>query len=119
MEQKTFYINRRNFLKGSFAGLVLSSFGLYGFDLMHPTRTYKVGLIGTGWYGKSDLFRLLQVTRAEVVSLCDVDENQLQAAAHLIQQPPFLQKKPRCYKDYKKMLSEEERIYKSVNLKIK
>jgi len=108
MEQKTFYINRRNFLKGSFAGLVLSSFGLYGFDLMHPTRTYKVGLIGTGWYGKSDLFRLLQVTRAEVVSLCDVDENQLQAAAHLIQQPPFLQKKPRCYKDYKKMLAESE-----------
>ena len=104
MEQKTLYINRRNFLKGSFAGLVLSSFGLYGFDLMHPTRTYKVGLIGTGWYGKSDLFRLLQVTRAEVVSLCDVDENQLQAAAHLIKQPPFFKKSHAVIKTIKKCL---------------
>ena len=42
METKTFNINRRNFLKGSFASLVLSSFGLYGFDLMNPTKPYRV-----------------------------------------------------------------------------
>jgi len=33
----------------------------------------RVGLIGTGWYGKCDLFRLIQVAPVEVVALCDVD----------------------------------------------
>ena len=34
----------------------------------------RVGLIGTGWYGKSDLWRLIQVAPVEVVSLCDLDK---------------------------------------------
>ena len=69
METKTFNFNRRHFLKGTFASLVLSSFGVYGFDLMYPLKPYRVGLIGTGWYGKSDLFRLMQVTELEGMSL--------------------------------------------------
>jgi len=39
-------------------------------------KTYRVGLIGCGWYGKSDLWRLIQVSPVEVVSLCDVDTQQ-------------------------------------------
>ena len=38
MTAKTFNINRRNFLKGTFASLVLSNFGIYGFDLMNPLK---------------------------------------------------------------------------------
>ena len=34
----------------------------------------RVGLIGCGWYGKSDIFRLVQVAPVEIVSLCDVDK---------------------------------------------
>ena len=41
----------------------------------------RVGLIGCGWYGKADLFRLIQVAPVEVVSLCDVDKNMLAVAA--------------------------------------
>lgn len=41
----------------------------------------RVGLIGCGWYGKCDLFRLIQVAPVEVVSLCDVDKNMLTQAA--------------------------------------
>ena len=83
---KTFYINRRHFLKGSFASLVLSQFGVYGFDLVHPTKPYRVGLIGCGWYGKNDLYRLIQVTQIEVVALCDVDAKMLADAAVKIQE---------------------------------
>lgn len=108
MEDKTFYINRRHFLKGSFASLVLSSFGLYGFDLMYPLKPYRVGLIGTGWYGKSDLFRLMQVTKIEVVCLCDVDQLQLNKAAELVQKRQGTTKRPRLYKSYQEMLSNHE-----------
>jgi len=58
---KSFNINRRQFVKGATASLALSQFGAYGLDLINPDKPLKVGLIGTGWYGKSDLFRLMQV----------------------------------------------------------
>lgn len=108
MEGKTFYVNRRHFLKGAFASLVLSSFGVYGFDLMNPTKRYRVGLIGTGWYGKSDLFRLMQVTKIEVVCLCDVDQRQLDEAADLVQSRQYNLKRPQLYKDYREMLTRHE-----------
>ncbi len=54
-------INRRHFIKGSTALLALSAFGAHGMDWMDRKEPYRVALIGTGWYGKSDLFRLIQV----------------------------------------------------------
>ena len=86
METKTFNFNRRHFLKGAFASLVLSSFGVYGFDLMYPLKPYRVGLIGTGWYGKSDLFRLMRVTESGVVCLCGVGQGPLNEVADLVQE---------------------------------
>ena len=70
------YINRRNFMKGAAAATVgLSTLTVYGMDSPNQAKTYRVALIGTGWYGKSDLFRLIQVADVEVVALCDVDRN--------------------------------------------
>ena len=65
-------MNRRDFLMAGAAGLAMSAVGGYvaGAQDRKPLR---VGLIGTGWYGKSDLLRLIQVVPVEVVSLCDVD----------------------------------------------
>lgn len=108
MEPKIFNINRRHFLKGASASLVLSSFGAYGFDLMYRDKPFRVGLIGTGWYGKSDLFRLIQVANVEVVSLCDVDSRLLSEAAVLVSQRQKSGKKPRTYTDYRKMLAEKD-----------
>ena len=101
-------INRRNFLKGSTAAMVLSSFGAYGIDLMHSEKPIRVGLIGTGWYGKSDLFRLIQIANVEVVSLCDVDEHMLADAAELVSQRQKSGATPRLYSDYRKMLGEKD-----------
>lgn len=105
---KSFYINRRAFLKGSFASLVLSQFGVYGFDLVYPSKPYRVGLIGSGWYGKSDLYRLIQVTQVEVVALCDVDAHLLADAAQKMQERLRAPRPPKTYEHYQEMLAQEE-----------
>jgi predicted dehydrogenase len=67
-----------------------------------------VGLIGAGWYGKNDLFRLMQVAPVEVVSLCDVDKHMLAGAAEMVSQRQISKKSPRTYGDYRQMLKENE-----------
>lgn len=103
-----FNINRRRFLQGASASLALTTLGAYGMDIIHPQQTRKVALIGTGWYGKSDLFRLIQVAPVEVVALCDVDKNLLNAAGNLVKQRQKSGKVPRLYGDYRKMLAENQ-----------
>lgn len=71
-----------------------------------PVR--RVGLIGCGWYGKNDLFRLIQVAPVEVVSLCDVDQRQLEKAADLVAQRQRSRHRPRLYRDYRQMLQEKD-----------
>lgn len=89
--------------------MALSSFGgAYGLGLVYREKPLRVGLIGTGWYGKSDLFRLIQVTNVEVISLCDVDKHMLSAAAELVSKRQKSGKKPKTYTDYKKMLAQSE-----------
>ncbi len=90
------------------ASLAMTTFGAYGTDIIFPQKSYRVGLIGTGWYGKSDLFRLIQVSPVDVVGLCDVDSNQLKEAATLVAQRQTSRKTPRLYADYRKMLNENE-----------
>jgi predicted dehydrogenase len=106
MKIENFNINRRHFLKGATASAVLSSFGMYGFDLVHRAKPWRVGLIGAGWYGTSDLFKLIQVADVEVVSICDVDQNFLSEVSELVSQRQKSGKKPRTYTDYRKMLAE-------------
>ena len=68
----------------------------------------RVGMIGCGWYGKSDLFRLLQVAPVEVVSLCDVDSEMLKNAADMVASRQKSGKRPRVYADYREMLKERD-----------
>jgi predicted dehydrogenase len=103
-----FNINRRLFLKGASASLALSAFGAYGMDIINPAKTLQVALIGTGWYGKSDLFRLMQVAPVEVVALCDVDKHILTEAGELVKQRQKSGKTPKLYGDYRKMLADNK-----------
>ena len=75
--------NRRAFLKTASASLALSALGADALDIVNQ-KPKRVGLIGTGWYGKSDLFRLIQVSPVEVVSLCDVDKHLLAEAVEMV-----------------------------------
>jgi predicted dehydrogenase len=67
-----------------------------------------VALIGTGWYGKSDLFRLMQVAAVDVVGLCDVDRQQLEGAQALIQARTGQTNSIPGYKDYRTLLKEQK-----------
>src|SRR5262249_6245452 len=71
-------------------------------------KPLRVGLIGCGWYGKIDLFRLIQVAPVEVVSLCDVDKKMLADAAEQVAGRQASKKKPRTYHDYRDMLKEKD-----------
>ena len=95
-------------MKGAGASLALAAFNSTGLNFFESSKTFRVGLIGTGWYGKSDLFRLIQVAPVEVVALCDVDKNLLNEAANMVRQRQKSKKKPRLYSDYRKMLAENK-----------
>ncbi|HEX3314928.1 MAG TPA: Gfo/Idh/MocA family oxidoreductase [Gemmataceae bacterium] len=94
-------MNRRHFLQST-AALAATTAAGYAQDLAE--RRYKVGLIGCGWYGKCDLFRLIQVSPVEVVALCDVDRTTLNGAADLVQQRQANHRRPALYGDYREML---------------
>ena len=99
-------MNRRQFVQLSAAGLALSALGGYGAEFADTKK--RVGLIGTGWYGKCDLLRLIQVAPVEVVSLCDVDKKMLAEAAEIVATRQASKKKPRTYHDYREMLKEKD-----------
>jgi predicted dehydrogenase len=102
-------MQRRHFLSN---GLAASSVLLAGHQAtlaaLADGPAKRVGLIGTGWYGKCDLFRLLQVAPVEVVSLCDVDSKMVSAAADMVAERQASKKKPRTYSDYRKLLAEKD-----------
>ena len=103
-----FNSHRRSFIKGAVATLALSALGTSGMSLISADKTHPVALIGTGWYGKGDLFKLIQVAPVEVVALCDVDKNQLSEAGKMVSQRQKSGKTPKLYADYRKMLSENQ-----------
>jgi predicted dehydrogenase len=100
-------MNRREFLQAGAAGLAMSTL-LRADDVPTVARGKRVGLIGCGWYGKCDLFRLIQVAPVEVVSLCDVDKRMLADAAETVASRQASKKKPRTYADYRDMLKEKD-----------
>jgi len=96
-------MNRRQFLYASAAALSAARPAAYADD-----RPRRVGVIGPGWYGKTDLFRLIQVAPVEVVSLCDVDKQMLAKSADLTATRQKSGRKPRTYSDYREMLKEKD-----------
>jgi len=102
-------MDRRHFLKASAGTLALSSLiPILPAAFAAEPKPKRVGLIGSGWYGKSDLLRLIQISPVEVVSLCDVDRKMLDEAAELVASRQVSKKKPRLYGDYRKMLAEKD-----------
>jgi predicted dehydrogenase len=105
-----FNISRRHFLKSAAAMTALAAFPSIGADVLDAIngKTWRVGLIGAGWYGKSDLWRLVQVAPVEIVSICDVDKHMLDGALDIASQRQKSKKKPRAYTDYRGMLKEKD-----------
>ena len=95
-------MDRRQFLQTAAAG----GFALMGARAADKPR--RVAVIGSGWYGKCDLFRLIQVEDVEVVALCDADSEMLSAAAKTTAERQKSGKTPKTYDDYRELLKQEE-----------
>jgi predicted dehydrogenase len=97
-------MKRRNFF---FYGAAAAARRAYA-EPFADAKPKRVGLIGSGWYGKADLLRLVQVAPVEVVSLCDVDRKMVADAADLVATRQASRKKPRTYHDYRDLLKAKD-----------
>jgi predicted dehydrogenase len=102
------YLDRRSFIRGTSATLALAALNAQGLGFPAYAPPMRVALIGTGWYGKSDLFRLMQVAPVDVVALCDVDQHQLEAAGKMVAARLKKSTLPKLYTDYRKLLAENK-----------
>ena len=76
-------------------------------ELQQPEKPLRVALIGSGWYGKVDLLRLLQVHDADVRAVCDVDSKMADEAAATIAERQKSGQTPKTYSDYRELLKSE------------
>jgi predicted dehydrogenase len=100
-------MNRRQFLQSTAAAVAATALNAH-VAYAQDQKPLRVGMIGSGWYGKCDLLRLIQVAPVEVVSLCDVDKKMLADAAEIVASRQASHKKPRTYTDYREMLKEKD-----------
>lgn len=100
-------MHRRNFLKASVGAISLAALNSRVFASA-ADKPLRVALIGSGWYGKTDLLHLNQVAPIEVVGMCDVDANMLSAAADMVATRQPSKKRPPTFGDYRELLSKEK-----------
>lgn len=100
-------MKRREFLKSALGGMASWAALQAGAYAAGSEAAPRVALIGSGWYGKTDLFHLIQVAPVEVVGLCDVDRQMVEEAAELVSQRQASKKRPPTYGDYRKLLAEQ------------
>ncbi|MCA9248619.1 MAG: Gfo/Idh/MocA family oxidoreductase [Planctomycetales bacterium] len=106
-EKQITRVNRRHFLQAGGAALALGGLSANLYAAAKEQRK-RVGLIGAGWYGKSDLWRLIQVAPVDVVSICDPDQHMLAEAVEIASQRQLSHKEPHRYNDYRQMLAEKD-----------
>jgi len=74
-----------------------------------PSSKIQHAAIGVGGQGASDLREIVGSGKVEVVALCDIDENTLNAAA-------AIHPNAKLYRDWREMLEAEEKNIDSVNV---
>ncbi|BBO32209.1 Gfo/Idh/MocA family protein [Lacipirellula parvula] len=100
-------MDRRRFLQSTAFAASLAAIQPRAFAAAGD-KPLRVATIGCGWYGKTDLFHLMQVAPVEVVGLCDVDATMAEGAAELVAQRQPSKKKPPIYGDFRKLLAAEK-----------
>lgn len=86
----------------------MAALGAHSYAPEFADKKLRVGLLGSGWYGKVDVLRLIQVAPVEVVSVCDVDRRLVSEAAEIIASRQKSRTKPRIFTDYREMLKEKD-----------
>jgi len=95
-------MKRRTFLKNTAA---TATVGTLGFPIIKKQKdSYRTVLIGSGWWGMNILREAYRYGKAEIVGICDVDQNQLKKASDEIFQ--WNNAKPKWYTDYRECISD-------------
>lgn len=98
-------MNRRSFLKNtSAASLTYSALPLMA--ALRKTKTYRIALIGSGWWGMNILREAMAFGNCKVVGLCDVDQKHLADALAEVTQ--LNGDKPKGYEDYRACITKEK-----------
>ncbi len=69
-------------------------------------KKYRTALIGSGWWGMNILRCAMEAGESKVVALCDVDQNQLDAAMGEVNK--LSSDQPKRYKDFRELLAKEK-----------
>ncbi len=94
-------MNRREFVRKA---ALVSAVGPF-IRTSHRIQRYRVGLIGSGWWGMNILRTAISTGTTDTVALCDVDDAHLQPAADEIEL--ITGKRPAIYRDYEELFSEQ------------
>ena len=100
-------LHRRDMLKMGARGAACLAALPVGVHVKAAVERLRVALIGAGWYGKTDLFHLMQVAPVDVVGLCDVDREMAREAAELVSRRQPSGKQPPTYTDYRRLLADQ------------
>jgi len=103
-------VSRRTFMKQIAAATTLGPLILPRLSFAAPANSrLQHAAIGVGGQGAHDLSNIFSSGKADIVALCDIDEITLKKAAELYP-------KARLYRDWREMLSKEEKNLDSVNV---
>lgn len=98
------HVSRRRFLKSSTAvGATLAAPAVLRAD---NDATYRIALVGCGWWGGNILHYAMETGDVEVVGLCDVDRRHLKEKEKQVKEGTG--DTPALYGDYRRLLEEQE-----------
>lgn len=98
-------MNRRSFLeKSTHSALGISALPLL--SALKFDKTYKLAIIGAGWWGMNILREAIAHGSSKVVAVCDVDANALKMAVEEVEK--LTGHKPKGYPDYRELISTEK-----------
>ena len=101
-------MQRRDFLHTGIGLAAIGALRAESAAAAEPPKPLRVALVGCGWYGKTDLFHLIQVAPVEVVGLCDVDAAMREAAAALVAKRQPSGNTPPLFGDYRTLLADTQ-----------
>jgi predicted dehydrogenase len=95
-------MKRRSFIKNS--SISLSALPLL--PALQKFKTYRIALIGCGWWGMNILREAIAYGNCKIIGLCDVDKNALESAKTAVQQ--LSNHQPKTYEDYRELINSEQ-----------
>jgi predicted dehydrogenase len=100
-------MKRRTFLQATTAATTIAALSPLAYAT-HVRPQRRVGLIGSGWYGKCDLLQLMNIEPVEVVACCDADSKMLAECIELMAARQKSGNTPKGYADYRELLENHE-----------